>query len=319
MPLCAEDSSASRAMSWALAESCSVAEASVVELSPIAVMTARMLRHRGLERGGHPADLVPAVDAGRAAQVAVGQCRPATAPTRRSGPDDGAGDDPAEQASTRTPAAGDDEREGDGGAALLRASARRPRSAVGGDGVAERAAARPRARRRPRRTAGRRRGPPRGRAGRRRRSARPRRGRPRPPGSTSSTAASTSGLRSSATTSARMPRKLVEWSARSATARRGRAAPCPPLTSAWSTSPRTASCIMSAEQPSSVPSALASSSSARLAGALERLHRDDGEDRQRQRADADEGGELHAERTVGPERARHRGLQGGGRGGRRHR
>ena len=43
MSLCAEDSSASRAMSWALAESSSVAEARVVELSPIAVMTARML------------------------------------------------------------------------------------------------------------------------------------------------------------------------------------------------------------------------------------------------------------------------------------
>ena len=73
MPLCAEDSSASRAMSWAVAESSSVAEARVVELSPIAVMTDAHVRHRRLQRGGHPADLVLAVDAGRAAEVAVGQ------------------------------------------------------------------------------------------------------------------------------------------------------------------------------------------------------------------------------------------------------
>ena len=117
MPLCAEDSSASRAMSWALAESSSVAEASVVELSPIAVMTVAHVGHRGLERRGHPADLVPALDAGRAAQVAVGHLVEHRADLAQRA-DDRRGDDPAEHGEHQHADAGDDQRERDRGRPL---------------------------------------------------------------------------------------------------------------------------------------------------------------------------------------------------------
>jgi hypothetical protein len=43
-----------------------------------------------------------------------------------------------------------------------------------------------------------------------------------------------------------------------------------------------------------------------LAGALQRLHGDGREDQQHQGAGRHEGGQLHAERTVGPQAARHR-------------
>ena len=124
-------------MSWALAESSSVAEASVVELSPIAVMTARMLAiEASSDAAIRPTSSLLSMPAEPRRSPSASPA--STARTLLQRPDDRAGDDPAEAgASTRTPAAATTSARV---MAVLRwpSAVRGGRLGVGGDRVAHR-------------------------------------------------------------------------------------------------------------------------------------------------------------------------------------
>ena len=104
IPLCAEDSSASRAMFWALAESSSVAEARVVELSPIAVITDRMFAIEASSAAAiRPTSSLLSTPAEPRRSPSASAVR--TAPTRFSGRTTDRVTTQPRPASTRTPAA----------------------------------------------------------------------------------------------------------------------------------------------------------------------------------------------------------------------